>query len=328
MSALDLTSAPAPAPDAVPVHRPTLAHRLKAVRWWRGVVLLILAAYVILPLAATFWFTVYDKADHQFSLSPYWQLFTAPGFGTSVQLTVEVALTTIVIEFLLLVPAMVAIQLRLPKLRAVMETLAMVPLVLSPIALVVGVQEVLGWGLNLDTSNPIEQFDANLQNQSYPLILPLVYVIITLPFAYRSLDSAMRTVDLKTLVEASRGLGASWPATLWRAVLPNLRSGLLSGAILILALVFGEYTISSILLYEPFSVWLVQDGVSQNSGQLPQAVSLLSLLMSWAALFLVSFLGGRRTRAPRTPRTRRAGAAPSGPAPVSPASSSSARSPR
>jgi ABC-type Fe3+ transport system permease subunit len=48
--------------------------------------------------------------------------------------------------------------------------------------------------------------------------------------------------------------------TLYRVVLPNLRTGLLSGAVLTLALVFGEYTISSILQFEPFSVWIVQDG--------------------------------------------------------------------
>jgi putative spermidine/putrescine transport system permease protein len=267
---------------------------LGRVRWWRVVVLGVLAVYFLVPLAATFWFTVYTPGTHQFSLSPYGQMFSAPGFTTSVRMTVEVALLTIVILYALLVPAMVAVQLRLPKLKPVLESLAMVPLVLSPVALVVGVQTVLGWGLNSNPGTPLFQLAADLQNQSFPLILPIVYVLIALPFAYRSLDAQLRTVDLKTLVEASRGLGASWPVTLWRAVLPNLRSGLLSGSILTLALVFGEYTISSILQFLPFSVWIVQDGTGATSGQLAPAVSLLSLLLTWVVLFLVSFLGGRR----------------------------------
>jgi putative spermidine/putrescine transport system permease protein len=282
-----------------------LTTRLRGVRWWRGVMLILLAAYVLIPLASTFWFTVYDSRVHRFSLAPYGQMFSSPGFLTSVRMTVLVALTTIVIEFALLVPATIAIQLRLPKLRPVIESLAMVPLVLSPIALVAGISTVLGWGLDGPAGSPLVQFDTDLQNPSFPLILPLVYVVITLPFGYRSLDAGLRTVDLRTLVESARGLGASWPATLWRAVLPNLRTGLLSGAILILALVFGEYTISSILLFTPFSVWIVQDGLSQNSGQLPQAVSLLSLVLSWAALFLVSFLGGRRAAKAGTARSSR-----------------------
>lgn len=267
---------------------------LGRVRWWRVVVLGVLAVYFLVPLASTFWFTVYTPGTHTFSLAPYGQMFSAQGFGTSVRMTVEIALVTIVILYLLLVPAMIAVQLRLPKLKPVLESLAMVPLVLSPVALVVGVQTVLGWGLDQDPGTPLFQLAADLQNQSFPVILPIVYVVIALPFAYRSLEAGLRSVDLKTLVEASRGLGASWPVTIWRAVLPNLRSGLLSGAILTLALVFGEYTISSILQFLPFSVWIVQDGQGATSGQLAPAVSLLSLLLSWAVLFLVSFLGGRR----------------------------------
>jgi len=282
------------APAAVGAAAPKRRFDLRKVRWWRVAVLGVLGVYFVVPLAASFWFTVYDSHTRTFSLSPYGQIFSAPGFGTSVRMTVEVALLTIVILYALLVPAMIAVHLRLPKLRPVLESLAMVPLVLSPVALVVGIQTVLGWGLNQNPGTPLFQLAVDLQNQNFPLILPIVYVLIALPFAYRSLEAGLRAVDLRTLVEASRGLGASWPVTIWRAVLPNLRTGLLSGAILTLALVFGEYTISSILQFLPFSVWIVQDGQGATSGQLAPAVSLLSLLLSWAVLFLVSFLGGRR----------------------------------
>ena len=167
----------------------------------------------------------------------------------------------------------------------------MVPLVISPVALVAGVSTVLGWGLDTPGSW-FFQLDANLQNQSLPLVLPLIDVVLVLPFVFRALDAGLRAVDIKTLVEASRNLGGSWLVTTWRVVVPNLRTALLSGSILTLALVFGEYTVSSILGFEPFAVWIVQDG--QGSGQLPIAVSLLSLLLSWVVLFVVSFAGGRR----------------------------------
>ena len=281
---------------AAPARAPQRRRRfdVKRVRWWRFGVLGVLGIYFVVPLAATFWFTVYDSRNHQFSLSPYAQMFSAPGFLPSVWMTFQVALLTIVILYVLLVPAMIAVHLRLQKLRAVLETLAMVPLVLSPVALVIGVDTVLSWGTDLNQGTPLYQLSVDVRNAGLPLVLPIVYVVIAMPFAYRSLDAGLRSVDIKTLVEASRGLGASWPVTLWRAVLPNLRTGLLSGAILTLALVFGEYTISSILGFVPFSVWLVQDGQGATSGQLAPAVSLLSLLLTWAVLFLVSFLGGRR----------------------------------
>lgn len=292
MRSASISASHSPAAAPVGARRPKRRGLdLSRVRWWRVAVLGVLGIYFVVPLAATFWFTFYTPGTHQFSLSPYGQIFSAKGFGTSVLLTFKVAVLTIVILYALLIPAMIAVQLRLPKLKPLLESLAMVPLVLSPVALVVGVQTVLGWGTNGNPGTPLFQLAVDLQNQNFPLILPIIYVVIALPFAYRSLDAQLRSVDLKTLVEASRSLGANWLVTLYRVILPNLRTGLLSAAVLTLALVFGEYTVSSILGFEPFSVWIVQDG--QGDGQLPIAVSLLSLLLSWAVLFVISFVGGR-----------------------------------
>jgi putative spermidine/putrescine transport system permease protein len=265
--------------------------RLSRVRWWRLIVLLVLGVYFVGPLAAAFTFTIHNPRLHTFSFAPYGQMFGAAGFGASLRMTLWISVLTIVIVMALMIPTMLTIHLRVPRARPYVETICMIPLVISPVALVAGVSTVLGWGLD----NPgtwIFQLDANLQNQSLPLVLPLVDVVLVLPFVFRALDAGLRAVDIKTLVEASRNLGGSWLVTTWRVVVPNLRTALLSGSILTLALVFGEYTVSSILGFEPFAVWIVQDG--QGSGQLPIAVSLLSLLLSWVVLFVVSFAGGRR----------------------------------
>jgi putative spermidine/putrescine transport system permease protein len=273
-----------------------MVERLTRIRWWRLAILLILGIYFFGPLAAAFLFTVHNPRLHTWSFAPYGQMFGAAGFGTSLRMTLWISLLTIAIVMALMIPTMLAIHLRLPRARAWVETICMIPLVVSPVALVAGVSTVLGWGLTTP-GTWIFQLDAHLQDQSLPLILPLVDVVLVMPFVFRALDAGLRVVDIKTLVEASRNLGASWLVTTWRVVVPNLRTALLSGSILTLALVFGEYTVSSILGFEPFAVWIVQDG--QGSGQLPIAVSLLSLLLSWVVLFLVSFAGSRRFRSPR-----------------------------
>jgi putative spermidine/putrescine transport system permease protein len=261
---------------------------------WRGAVLGLLGVYFVGPLAAAFWFTIYNPRLRTYSFAPYGQMFGAKGFTDSVRMTFWVALLTIVLVMVLMVPTMLAVHLRLPKARALVETICMVPLVVSPVALVAGVATVLGWGLE-DRDAWWFPLDVRLHDQSLPLILPFVYVVLVMPFVFRSLDAGLRAVDVRTLAEASRNLGASWLATVWRVIVPNLRTALLSGSILTLALVFGEYTIASILQFEPFAVWIVSDG--QGSGQLPIAVSLLSLLLSWGVLFLISFAGGRRAAA-------------------------------
>jgi putative spermidine/putrescine transport system permease protein len=115
-----------------------------------------------------------------------------------------------------------------------------------------------------------------------------------MPFAYRSLDAGLRSVDLKTLVEASNSLGASWPATLWRVVLPNIRTSMLSATVLTVALVLGEFTMASLALFVTFPVWIVQ--FEQNSGPVSVAASLLALFVTWILLMLIVTVGDRTAR--------------------------------
>jgi putative spermidine/putrescine transport system permease protein len=105
------------------------------------------------------------------------------------------------------------------------------------------------------------------------------------------LDAGLRTSNTATLVEAARSLGASWPMTVWRVVLPTLRTSVLNASFLAFALVLGEFTMARLLQYQPFAVWLLQFG--NTDGQLSVALSLLSLLLTWGLLLLMTALAGR-----------------------------------
>ncbi len=85
----------------------------------------------------------------------------------------------------------------------------MLPYVVPPIALVVGVI-----GAYQDTAAVVLQ-------QQYVLI-PF-YAVLAMPFTYRSLDAGLRAIDLRTLVDASRSLGAGWTTTMFRVLVPNMR---------------------------------------------------------------------------------------------------------
>jgi putative spermidine/putrescine transport system permease protein len=75
-------------------------------------------------------------------------------------------------------------------------------------------------------------------------------------------------------------------------VLPVLRTSVLNASFLTLALVLGEYTIAAILGFETFPTWIVR--ISGSQPQLSVAVSVLSLLVTWALLLLISALDRRR----------------------------------
>jgi putative spermidine/putrescine transport system permease protein len=170
------------------------------------------------------------------------------------------------------------VQLRLPRLRRVIEFLCILPLAIPAIVIVVGIAPIYAW---------VTYF---LGDSS--LTLAFAYVILVLPFAYRAIDAGLAAIDLKTLAEAARNLGASWATVLLRIVVPNIRSALVGAAFLAVALVLGEFTIASLLNYDNMQVAINE--VGKRDAQLSVAVSLAALLLASLLLVGLSFVGRRR----------------------------------
>ncbi|MBV2354526.1 ABC transporter permease subunit [Streptomyces sp. J2-1] len=257
---------------------------------WRWAVLGLAAVYFLVPLAASFVFTV-DDPRHGVDFGAYTGIVSADGFGSSLLLSLELAVATIVVVLLLMVPAVTALRLGAPRLRPVVEVICSLPLVVPPIAFVAGIVTVLKWGPQYLSRTPLFQTFVAVQNPTFPVVLVLAYVVMALPFVYRALDSGLRAIDVRTLVEAARSCGASLPQALVRAVLPNLRGALLNASFLTLALVLGEFTVAQLLGFQPFAVWIYNVGGSQ--AQMSVAVSVLSLLVTWALLLALAGAGGR-----------------------------------
>ncbi|QNE77559.1 ABC transporter permease subunit [Streptomyces finlayi] len=273
--------AKSPAPDVTRTRR-----RRPGIR--RGLVLGLAGAYFLVPLVASFVFTVHVPGQG-ISFDAYTQLLSADGFTESLLLSLGLAAATIALSLLLAVPALIAVRLGSPRLRPVIEVMCMLPLVVPPIALVTGITTVLRWGPEHLSRTPLYQTFIAVQNEKFPVVLVLAYAVLALPFVYRSLDAGLRAIDVPTLVEAARSCGASWPYTVVRILLPNLRSSLAGAAFLTLALVLGEFTIASLLGFQPFAVWIVS--ISGAQARMSVAVSILSLVITWALLLLLSRTG-------------------------------------
>jgi putative spermidine/putrescine transport system permease protein len=257
---------------------------------WRYAVLAVMGLYFVVPIAASVWFTVRERDG--VSLETYAEIPSAEGFAEAITRSLAISALTVAIALVLMVPTVVLVNLRLPRLRTTVELLTLMPLVLPPIALVVGVRSVLAWAPDYFFGTPLAEAFFALQEPALPWILVFVYVILALPFVYRALDAGVRGADLRTLTEAARNLGASWPRVLVSVVLPVLRTSVLNAAFLTLALVMGEYTIAVILGFETFPTWIVR--ISGSAPQLSVAVSVLSLVITWVLLLLISALDRRR----------------------------------
>ena len=202
--------------------------------------------------------------------------FNDPGFGPAFSLSLKLTVGTVLVTLLLLIPTAVWVHLRLPRARAFVEFLTLLPYVIPPIALVAGILIIkphARWFLDSDLA-----------------LIPF-YVVLALPFTYRSLDAGLRALDLKTLVDASRSLGAGWGTTLRRAIVPNLRIAIISSAFLTAAVVLGEYTLANVLLVEALPRFIAT--YRQREPQAGYGLALLSLVGT-TALFVVLGVATRK----------------------------------
>jgi len=242
---------------------------------WRAVLLGLAGLYFMAPLAATGVFSLWE-GGRRYNFSAYAQLLGAPEFWQSLFLSARLALLTVLLSLLLLAPTVYWVQLRAPRLRAVLEFIAMLPFMVPAIALVEGLSTL---------------YKGPEWLVGTPNFLVVAYVILALPYTYRVLDTGMRTLDIRTLGEAAQSLGAAWPTVMLRAILPNLAGALVGAALLTLAIVMGEFTFANVLLFNTFAVYI--NYVGQSSGSQAAALSLLSFLMTWLAMLGISFTGRR-----------------------------------
>ena len=189
----------------------------------------------------------------------------------------KLAIGTVVLTLGLLLPTAIWVHLRLPRARPLIEFLTVLPYVVPAIALVAGIKVIqphIRWFLNSDYS-----------------LIPF-YVVLALPFTYRSLDAGIRALDLRTLVDASRSLGAGWGTTLRRALVPNLRTAIISAAFLTTAVVLGEYTIANVLLRSTLPTF--NQGFRATEPQGSYGLALLTLVATTALFALLSVLTRKR----------------------------------
>lgn len=256
-----------------PVRRRGRARR--RVPWWHVFWLVVGLAFFLVPLYALFQFSFEGITGHEPWYYWFQVTFDDGQFRSAFWLSIQVALEATLVGIVLMVPTVFWVHLRLPRIRPVMDFISVLPFVVPPIVLIVGLLVILRhlpWLL------------------SRPELLSLVYVVFALPYLYRSLDAGYRAIDLRTLTEAAQNLGSSMFRTLFTVIVPNMRSAIIGGALLTVAISMGEYTVASLLEFSTFPVYIYEMG--QEYAYRAAATSVLSLLLTWVAM-LALFLVGR-----------------------------------
>ena len=257
----------------------TATSRRRKQRVLRIVVLVIVGAFFVIPLWSMFKFSIKDTTGVG-TWSAWHALIYEAALRSAIKTSLELAFLTAVLMLVLLLPTMIWVRLKVPWAKRLVEFLCLLPLTIPAIVIVVGISNVMAWVNYLVTEGP--------------LALAFPYVILVLPYSYRALDAGLSSIDVNTLSEAARSLGASWFTVITRVIIPNVKSAVLSAAFLAVAVVLGEYTFASLLHYDTLQVAIAQYGLS--NARVAMSASLATLAFAALLLFGLSFIGGRRNQ--------------------------------
>lgn len=251
---------------------------MKTGRFWAWLTFAIGMAYFFIPLIATFEFSLRMKRG-EYSFEAYRVVLGDPRFQETFGYSVIVAVFTIILGVLLVVPTAYWIRLRLPQLRPVVEFITLLPLVIPAIVIVFGYIRMYGSNSPLPFLGTARGTDA---------LLVIGYATLALPYMYRAVDTGLRTIDVRTLTEAAQILGAGWATIIARIILPNVLIAVLSGAFLTFAIVIGEFTLASLLNRPSFGPYLQLKGA--NRAYEPAALAIIAFIITWGCMSVIQVL--------------------------------------
>ena len=276
-------------PLAAPARRPRgmQAGRRRRLNAFRYAVFTVFGLFFLLPLLALLRFSLEGNTLGTWSIAAWKQIVSyqgPPPLLSAVEITLELGAPTSVVTLALLVPTMIWIRLRVQWISRAFEFLCTLPLTIPAIVLVVGLAPVY---------NRIRHYELSA------LMLFWAYVILALPFAYRALSAGLNSMDVKTLAEAARSLGARWFTVMFRVIAPNMWQAILNALLLSAALALGEFTIAYTLLYTNLQVELFSISRNTPNASVIFSTSLAALIFAFILLLIVSYAGRRRRRGMR-----------------------------
>ncbi len=253
----------------------------------RSMFLILLLLYFLVPQLAMIRFSFQaipmallgrDNLFDKWSLDSLTTALARPEFREAATVSVIIAILTTILLLVLLIPVAVIVEIKAPKLKPWVTAATLLPWVVPPIALVVGVASTF--------RTLFPQF--LVSNLS---MVPF-YALWSLPFTYRALDAGLRAINARTLFEAGINLGASPATVVRRVLLPNLSAAVIASAGLTIAMVLGEFAFASLLLKQTLPVYLANMQTTDGRGGM--ALALVVMLLTALVLHLVVRLLQRR----------------------------------
>ena len=265
---------------ATTTHRSMVTTESKPVQWLLiGIALLFLAVFLVMPLAA-----VFTEALRK-GWQTYLEALKEPDAWAAIKLTLIVTAIAVPLNLVFGVAAAWSIAKFQFKGKSLLTTLIDLPFSVSPV--VAGLIYVLLFGAQGWFGPWLQAHDVKIIFAAPGMVLATVFV--TFPFVARELIPLMEAQGTEE-EQAAIVLGASGWQMFWRVTLPNIKWGLLYGAILCNARAMGEfgavYVVSGHIAGRTDTMPLRVEKLFQDSNN-PGSFALASLLTLLALVTLI-----------------------------------------
>jgi len=200
---------------------------------------LAVCAFLIVPVAMSMLagVTVNYFIGWRSGLTLEWVIKVWTDYRHTVFLSLKIAAACLACTLLLGVPAAYVLARSRSALARAIEELLVMPVAVPGLATALALIVTFGGVGNL--------------RRSWLFIL-IGHVLFTLPFMVRSVLAVLASIDLRTLEEGARSLGASFAQRFFGIVLPNCRSGIVAGSLMVVTLSIGEFNMT-LLLHTPLT---------------------------------------------------------------------------
>lgn len=259
---------------AAPSHGPVSPQeKTRSTTWiWQSVLVLGLLAYIFIPIVGLLRFST--RAANGITFKFYISAFSDPSFYQFLGNSLIAGLWTIAITLTLTTFTLYWAYLKARWLLPLLEFISLLPFVVPAVTLGIGLIQVF-------STPPLA-----LTGTSYLLVG--AYTVVTLPFAYRAIENSLQGANVLTLTEAAESLGAGWGRIFIEVILPCVWSGVVSGGLLVLSFVLGEFTLALFLVgssFQTFPLYIQQ--LYSYQPQYSVVMSLLSFISTWLVAWLL-----------------------------------------
>ncbi|MHB0854133.1 MAG: ABC transporter permease [Rectinema subterraneum] len=247
------------------------------------IIIILALLYIVIPLTmlivysfSTFWQGLLPKG---FTLKWYSFLFNNPKIFPSLVISLVVAFSAVILDIVIVLPGAYAINyIENTKFKSLLKQIfSILPLVFPPL--------IIGLGLMQSFNKPPFQISGTIY------IVIIAHALLGFPFMFRNIDASLRTIDEITLSEAAASLGASFLQRMRRVIIPNIMPGILSGSLLVFAISFGEFEVTSMVAgFKTRTLPLVLFQQLRDDFRAASAMAAFLVYISLSALLVITTL--------------------------------------